>query len=223
MQRMFAVACLCLIFLAGGCARKISQNYYKASSIGEASHTYKGQIISARKVEVGESENLQGNSMGIAAGGIGGALLGSQIGGGSTANLIGGALGAVAGGVGGAFAEKALSEQEGMEYSVQLDNGQLMTIVQGVDEVYAMGQRVLVIVSHSGRSRVVPDNSVAMAPRPVQAPAQYAPAPVQNAPAPVQYAQPQPVPVQYVHVHQPAQQPMPQQIPQAHVNIMKIK
>lgn len=206
MQRLTLFVCLCSLLMVGGCARRISQNYYAAGSVGEASHTYRGYIVSVRKVEIGGGESFSDNKAGMAVGAIGGGLLGSQIGGGVKANIVGGVLGAALGAAAGGFAEDALSSQDGMEYSVQLDNGQLMTVVQGVDEVYPVGQRVLVIVSNEGRSRIVPDNTPAPV-RVVQAqPPQYTPAAVapQAAPAPyqgpVQYVQaaPQPQPVQYV-------------------------
>ncbi|PLX29403.1 MAG: hypothetical protein C0582_05865 [Alphaproteobacteria bacterium] len=146
------------ILLMPGCARRISQNYYSSASVGEAAHTYKGTIISARKIEVGEAERLQDNTTGMAVGGIAGGVAGSQIGKGS-GSVLAAAGGALLGGLAGSYAQDELSRQSGVEYSVQLTNGQIMTVVQGDEEVYQPGQAVLVIVSKKGRSRIVPDQT----------------------------------------------------------------
>lgn len=148
------------LLLVTGCARRISQNYYSSASVGEAAHTYKGTIISARRVEVGEAERLQDNTTGLAVGGIAGGVAGSQIGSGS-GSVLAAAGGAILGGLAGSYAQDELSRQAAVEYSVQLTNGQIMTVVQGDDEVYQAGQAVLVIVSKKGRSRIVPDQSMA--------------------------------------------------------------
>ena len=148
-----------LFFFAGllivsGCARQISSNVYSAGSVGEASETLTGIIISARTVEVQDQEYLGDNTLGIVGGGVGGALIGSTIGKGSgntLATIAGGVLGAT----GGAFAEKALKSQQGIEYVVSLDNGQARTVVQGLDPQLSVGQNVYLIVSHQGRSRVI--------------------------------------------------------------------
>lgn len=149
--------CLAVVALTG-CQRNIDPNTYAAGAVGEASFTYQGTIISARKVHVTGHENLEGNTTGIGLGAVAGGLAGNQIGSGS-GNVAATVGGAVIGGIAGAFAEKALKEQDGMEYAVKLTNGSMMTVVQGLEGAMAVGQRVLVMVSQDGRSRVVPDNS----------------------------------------------------------------
>jgi len=67
--------------------------------------------------------------------------------------------GIVAGAIIGSLVEKQLKTQEAFEYVVKLTNGQLMTVVQGLDTQFQVGQNVLVMVGHDGRSRVVADNS----------------------------------------------------------------
>lgn len=146
------------VLVLSGCARNINSDTYKASHVGESSFTYQGVIASARKVHVEEGEYLGENSTGIAMGGLAGGLAGNQMGKG-TGNVAATIGGAVIGGVAGAFAEKALKSQDGMEYAVRLNNGSMMTVVQGLDNPMNPGQRVLVIVSQDGRSRVVPDQS----------------------------------------------------------------
>lgn len=149
----------CIAVLAlSGCARNISSDTYKASHVGESSFTYQGVVASARKIHVEEGEYLGENTTGIGLGAVGGGLIGNQMGKGS-GNVAATVGGAVIGGLAGAFAEKALKSQDAMEYAVKLTNGSMMTVVQGLDNPLSPGQRVLVMVSQDGRSRVVADQS----------------------------------------------------------------
>lgn len=196
-KKAFVLSLALILLIVTGCTRQISQNVYKGSDVGAPASTYRGVIVSARQVTVEEGDKLSDNTMGIAGGALAGGLIGSQFGGGSTAPLVGAGLGAVAGGVGGAFLEKHLTTQDAMEYTVQIDGtGNLMTIVQGVDTVYSVGQRVLVMVYTQGRSRIVADQSQ-------PAPAQYQPAPQAQQPQIVYVQAPQPQQPVYVQAPQP--------------------
>lgn len=150
--------------MLSGCARNISSNSISVNHVGESSKTYRGVIASQRIVEVGPDQ-LEDSQTGIAAGGFGGALVGSQIGGGKGNALAIGALG-IGGAIAGALIEKELKTQNGVEYVVDLDNGEIRTVVQGVEPALATGQRVLVIESNTGnklhkggRSRVIADTT----------------------------------------------------------------
>ena len=157
MRRIVALVCLSVvsILISGGCARQISSNVYSGASVGETSSTYPGVIISARQVAVEDKEYLEQNGLGIIGGGVGGAYLGSKIGKGegNTLATVGGAL---AGAAAGAFAEKALKSQNAMEYVIALENGESKTVVQGLDPAMSVGQKVWLMVSYQGRSRITP-------------------------------------------------------------------
>lgn len=142
------------LFLSSGCARQISSDVYSGSSVGEISTTVPGIIISARQVIVEDKEYLEENGLGLVGGGIGGALAGSQIGKGR-GNALATIGGGVAGAVAGAYAEKALKRQNAIEYIVSLESGEAKSIVQGMEPAFAEGQKVWVISSHQGRSRVI--------------------------------------------------------------------
>ena len=147
---LFSMAILLAVF-SSGCARQISSNVYSADSIGETSTTYPGVIISSRQVTVEDKEYLGDNPLGIIGGGVGGAYLGSKIGKGEGNTLATGA-----GAAAGAFAEKALKSQNAMEYVIALENGESKTVVQGLEPSMGVGQKVWLMVSHQGRSRVTP-------------------------------------------------------------------
>lgn len=153
------IVLLCsLALVVSGCARNIDSGTYTASHVGEASRSFRGVITHVRPVVVEGSENLQDNTLGIVAGGAGGALAGSAFGGGR-GQIATALLGAAAGATAGAFAEKALKKQNALEYTVELEGGELRTVVQGPKPAMSVGQPVLLMVSHGGRSRITPDHS----------------------------------------------------------------
>lgn len=135
------------------CARHIESDTYASRQVGEVSTTYAGVIRNVREVCVGQGEQLEDNGLGIAGGGLTGGVVGSAVGGG---RFIPTAIGAVAGAVTGAFVEKKLKQQMAFEYIVELYNGNLITVVQGQDQVFNPGQPVYVLVSQMGRSRIIP-------------------------------------------------------------------
>ncbi len=145
------------LLMMTGCARNIGASNYAAGGVGEAMTSYPGVIVSKRQVTVQDQDKLQDNTLGMVAGGVGGSLIGSTIGQGkgSTLAAVGGAA---AGALAGAYAQQELSKQNALEYTVQLDNGQLKTVVQGLDVNIAPGTRVILHVGHRGRSRIVPFN-----------------------------------------------------------------
>lgn len=146
------IGLLSISLLFTSCGRQISSDVYSASHVGEASTTYAGIIKNVREVSVQEGERLEENKTGIATGGVLGAGAGSIMGRG---NWVATAGGAVAGAVAGSLIEKKVKEQSALEYVVQIENGGLMTIVQGMEPRYEVGQPVFVIVGQFGRSRII--------------------------------------------------------------------
>ncbi|MCP4923676.1 MAG: hypothetical protein GY915_06580, partial [bacterium] len=139
---------------ATGCARNLSSNFYTAAEVGETIQTVEGTIAQVRTVTIGEADRLAGNTAGLAAGGILGGVVGNQFGGGRGRALTT-AAGGILGALGGAFAEQKLSEQQGLEYTVNLIDGRTVTVVQGAEPAFGQGQRVKVQITSRGRSRVV--------------------------------------------------------------------
>jgi outer membrane lipoprotein SlyB len=140
-----------LALMASGCATNISQDHYSDETVGEASKVYKGVIVDVRKVRVGPDQ-LGKSRTGAAMGAVGGAIAGRAIGGRGAAGIL---IGGVAGAIGGAYAEKALKTQDALEYTIELANGDGMSVVQGTDKPLSVGQNVRVIVSSRGRSRII--------------------------------------------------------------------
>ena len=140
-----------LAIILAGCATNISPKTYSVGSVGQVNRTISATVINAREVDVAGTQGL-GAGVGAAAGGI----AGSSIGSGGRENLIGALAGAVVGGIAGAAIERSATEQKGMEYVVETENGNLMTIVQGVTELFKEGQKVLVL--YGTPSRIIADS-----------------------------------------------------------------
>lgn len=111
----------------------------------------RGIVLAAQPVDMAD-ENL---GVGGVVGAVGGGVAGGQIGraSGQVAAVV---VGAVAGEIAGTAAESALQDKSGLQYTLRLDDGRVVTIVQHRDRqdpVLASGQRVM--VSTSGRKQRV--------------------------------------------------------------------
>lgn len=157
-MKKLVIACLSSLLLLSNCAKNISSSEYAEDDVGSVKHTYKGVIISARPVKVKAGDSLEESKSGLLGGGLAGGLLGSQMGQGR-GQVVGLVLGAAAGAVGGSLLEKGLKSQDGMEYTVEVTDGRILTLVQGTDNPLSVGQRVLVMIGSKGRSRIIPDLS----------------------------------------------------------------
>lgn len=145
-----------LVASLAGCASRIGGSDYAVAGTGEINDVAKGVIVGKRNVHINakDSEHQNEPGLGAATGLIGGGLLGSQIGSGS-GSVAGLVVGGLASAVVGHFAEKALTNQDGFEYQIQLDNGRLITLVQGKDPELNVHQRVLVLTPTSSSSTYI--------------------------------------------------------------------
>ena len=148
-NKSFSLVMAGIALLLAGCGSEFSGNIYEAASVGEVSRTDMGTVISLRKVMLRPDGSVAGTALGAVGGGVLGSLFG-----GSHAKYATAAAGAVAGGVAGnAIATRT---EEGIEYTVKLDNGSVITIAQGTAPTISVGQKVNIIHSNKGRSRIVP-------------------------------------------------------------------
>ncbi len=152
-MKVIALVLLGLSVFAG-CSRETSSNVYDDTSIGEASSTYPGVVMQMQEVSVTNGDGLQNNTTGLIGGGLAGALLGSTIGHGN-GSVVASVAGGIVGATGGAALEQGLKNQKAMQYIVQLENGELKTIVQGIEPALIPGQNVYVMISSRGRSRII--------------------------------------------------------------------
>ncbi len=146
------VAITAVLLVISGCTKDLFGTTYSQSEARQMQTVQFGTIAEVRLVKL----EGQQSGIGAAAGGaIGGIAARGNIGGGSGSNIAG-IAGAVAGGLLGNLAEKKLTEKQGVELTVKLDNGSMVSVVQQADPNagFAAGDRVKVL-SQGRTSRVV--------------------------------------------------------------------
>lgn len=132
------------------------------AAAGQAQEVYTGVVLNARPVLIRAPEGMRYTLAGTSLGALGGAALGSYMGsrigkgrGKTTATVAG----AILGGAVGSAIQAESGAQPAQELVVKLDNGQLRSITQPLDQGPALqaGQRVYVIGGGWGAGwRVVP-------------------------------------------------------------------
>ena len=139
MMRIGIVALASVAALAG-CVTNIDPATYSVGAVVQVNRSIAASVISVRDVNIAGTAEV-----GTGAGVAGGAVAGSAIGGSARANALGAIGGAVIGGIAGAAIEGSATKQTGIEYVVQTVNGNLMTLVQGPEPRFSVGQHVLVL------------------------------------------------------------------------------
>ena len=147
MHKLILLATAALIMPIAACTSDISSSHYSAGSVGTVTQTIAGTVVSVRAISVSSEDNNAGTLIGAGLGGVGG----SAIGGGDRAHIIGAIGGAVLGGIAGNAAQKGLSSQQGYEYVIRLDNGNMVTVAQGNDVLLNPGQRCFVSLGNPAR------------------------------------------------------------------------
>lgn len=132
------------------CASNISPNSYSVGAVGQVNRTVAATIISTRQIDISGTTGAGG-----ATGSALGATAGSGAGSGGRAQLAGGIAGAVIGAIAGAAIERSATMQAGVEYVVQTENNNLMTIVQGSTPLFAVKDKVLVL--YGSPARIIAD------------------------------------------------------------------
>lgn len=139
-----------LIVLVTGCASNLSGDTYSRNAAMQMQNVHYGTIQSVRGVRIEGTKS----PIGAIGGAVVGGLLGSTVGGGRGKDLaaVGGAL---AGGFAGSAIEEGVTQKNGVEITVRLDNGRIVSIVQAVGaQLFSPGQRVQVISAPNGVTRV---------------------------------------------------------------------
>lgn len=147
--KIISIIAAASVLLLSGCAGSMSNSNYSTAQVRMAMAVKAGVVDSVRKVKI--DPNTQG--VGSTAGGLIGAIAGSNLGGGK-GSLVFSILGAVAGGVAGHIVEAAVIQKEGLEIMVKLDNSDFTVVVQEGDEPFFAGERVKVLTAQNGSTRV---------------------------------------------------------------------
>jgi len=136
-----------------GCAyNSSSADVYTASQAQREESVRMATVESVRAVKI-SSNNGQPSGIGAIGGGALGAVAGSAIGGGR-GSILTGIVGGLAGAVAGNAVENGVAMHDGVEITVQLDNGDMRAITQAATgEIFRAGDRVR-LLSSGGMTRV---------------------------------------------------------------------
>lgn len=132
-----------------------SADVYTAGQAQQVQNVRLGVVLSVRHVGIAATpaQTAGGSAIGAALGG----LLGHQVGDGKgrTIATVAGALG---GAVAGNLAGQHAYQQPGLEISVKLDDGHVVSLTQAADVALAVGERVQLISGayYGESSRVIP-------------------------------------------------------------------
>ena len=136
-----------------GCAPAYTNSTYSGADIGRSATVSFGVIVSMRAVVVQGGGTGVGTVAGAVAGGIGG----SFIGGGGRANALGALGGALIGGIAGTVIENGANQRQAVEFIIQEDSGQTISVVQSNEENFRPGDRV--VLTRGARTRLGRVNS----------------------------------------------------------------
>nr|WP_308421603.1 glycine zipper 2TM domain-containing protein [Marinobacterium zhoushanense] len=143
---MSGAAILLAVLTLAGCAQQsLTGDAYSRREARQVQHVQYAVVDSVRPVVI---EGRTDGVVGAGAGAIVGGIAGSSIGGGRGSSITT-VLGAVAGGIAGQRIEEATSRRQGQELTLRLDNGELISVVQEVEnnQFFRAGDRVRILRS----------------------------------------------------------------------------
>jgi outer membrane lipoprotein SlyB len=135
--------------LAAACAAPSSARMYSRHEARVAWNVKYGEVVDV------DDAVIEGrrSPLGRVGGGIIGYQAGRTVGGGS-GRAVAGAVGAVAGAVAGSAIEERATRQQAWQFTVELEGGRIISIVQARDQSFAIGERVRVYLRRDGAARV---------------------------------------------------------------------
>lgn len=151
-SRMLAAAVSAALLLnLGGCANS-SALQYTTSQAQNSAQVYYGEVLSVTPTTIRGEDNPLLTTAGSLLGGIGGSNFGEGRG-----KAVSAILGAIVGGLGTQSLTRGLDSQRGYEIVVQLEGSHdAISVVQKSDIQFQPGQRVRVLRSANGITRVLP-------------------------------------------------------------------
>lgn len=153
MHKLIKITPVLLLSLAvGGCATSnLSGDTYSRAEARTVQNVQYGTVLSARPVVIeGRNDGFVGTAGGAAIGGI----AGSGVGGGS-GRQIATVAGAILGGILGQTIEERATRVQGQEITLRLDSGEMISIVQQVEQVnfFSANDRVKYL-DNNGTARI---------------------------------------------------------------------
>ncbi|HSD74721.1 MAG TPA: hypothetical protein VLB75_08115 [Steroidobacteraceae bacterium] len=143
------VVTLLVTALASGCASSASSKVYPRHQAQQAWTVEYGKVADIDTVTIEGDRSYLGRA--------GGGYIGYEVGRAAvdgSGRGVAGAVGAVAGAVAGDAVEEHVTRQQGLQITVDLEEGPTVAIVQAADQTFALGERVKVLRGQRGAARV---------------------------------------------------------------------
>ncbi|MEZ5542561.1 MAG: glycine zipper 2TM domain-containing protein [Pseudomonadota bacterium] len=139
-----------LTLLLAGCQSTLTGDSYSRDDARRIQTVQYGTVEATRPVVIEGTKTPVGTVTGGAVGGIAGSTVG-----GGKGSAIAAVVGAVAGGVAGAAAEEGLTRRQGVDITVHLDSGSVISVVQELtpQSSFRAGDRVRVLTVN-GETRI---------------------------------------------------------------------
>lgn len=148
MYRSFLTALLAMS-VGAGCASSASSKVYPRHQAQQAWTVVYGKVAGIDTVTIEGDRSYLGRA--------GGGYIGYEVGRAAvdgSGRGVAGAVGAVAGAVAGDAVEEQVTRQQGLQITVDLDEGPTVAIVQAADQPFEVGERVKVLRGQHGAARV---------------------------------------------------------------------
>ena len=145
-----AIAGVAVTLLLAGCQSTLTGDYYSRADARRTQTVEYGSVEATRPVVIEGTKT----PVGTVAGGAVGGIAGSTVGGGK-GSAVAAVIGAVAGGVAGAAVEEGVTRRQGVDITVQLDSGRVISVVQEEtpQSGFRVGDRVRVLTLN-GETRI---------------------------------------------------------------------
>lgn len=138
-----------LIALSACSSSPTSSNVYSTNQAGVMQQVEFATVLGVRNIIIEKNSTETGQT----AGGIIGAVAGSEVGKGK-GRIVGGVVGAVAGSAIGSVIDRKAQAQPGIELTLKMDSGRTVAIVQLAGEAFHPGEKVKVLTTSNGQARV---------------------------------------------------------------------
>ena len=140
-------------FSLAGCVSGLEGSSYSRSEARQIQQVEFGTVLSTKPVIIEGQRTDWGELSGVIIGGIAGSSVGEGKG-----QQIATTLGAIGGAVAASVVEEKATRVQGLELTVKMDSGKILSIVQEVDEInqFQKGQRVRILMQGS-LARVSPE------------------------------------------------------------------
>ena len=144
-------ALMTFLFLTSCANSSLKPDSYDRDSVQKISNVLYGEVVSLKKVKI-----EGGTKSGTIVGGLVGAAAGSQVSESKPESEIGAVIGGAIGATLGGNASKSIQSFEGIQLTINMDDGRTISVVQEVSQYNFLIGDLVEVISTKGKTRVSP-------------------------------------------------------------------